>query len=561
MSNAPSAPPAAPPTPRRGRWPWQRSFQARIVFAYGAVFAAVLALFTVWVGRVIYDTQLNAAEHDLEVVAFLAANALEDPLSGYASEFDQYRRWAEQSGKNDEGESEHSGDGEEADGLPLLRSPTPVAPPEIVLPRLQQVAALYANDAQARVTILDTGGHVLADSHHPAAAVANQGQQVEVAAALAGVEEHAVRPDPFTGEPALYAAAPIQQGNQVLGTAQVSRPVQAIMAGINTMLVSLAGAAILALALATGLAIWIGRRLVQPIQSLERAALAAARGDLTHTVPVTSADEIGALAAAFNYMVGEVRSLLEQQRAFVANASHELRTPLANIKLRSEALRSLGNADPALTARYVAEIDGEADRLARLANDLLNLAQIEESGAPQPPRDPVSLDGMLRDAAVVMQLRAEQAGLTFIVDLAADLPPVRVDPDQVEGVVLNLLDNALKYTPAGGRVVLRAAVQGDELQVRVEDSGPGIPPADLPHIFDRFYRVDKVRSRRSRGQNGLGSGAGLGLSIARALVERNGGRIWVEPAPEGGSVFAVAFPVGSRADRLPRTLDDFRNPT
>ena len=131
----------------------------------------------------IYATQLDAAEHDLEVVAFLAANALEDPLSGYASEFDKYRQWAEQSSKGDEREQEHGNDGKEEDGIPA-RPPTPlptaVQAPEIVLPRLQQVAALYANDAQARVTILDTQGDVLADSHYPAAAVANQGKQVEI---------------------------------------------------------------------------------------------------------------------------------------------------------------------------------------------------------------------------------------------------------------------------------------------------------------------------------------------------------------------------------------------
>ena len=506
----------------------------------------------------IYDTQLNAAEHDLEVVAFLAANALEDPLSGYASEFDKYRQWAEQSSKGDESEQEHGNDGEEEDGIPTrppAPPPTPVPSPEIVLPRLQQVAALYANDAQARVTILDTQGDVLADSHHPAAAVANQGKQVEVVAAVAGVEEHAVRPDPFTGDPALYAAAPIQQGNQVLGVAQVSRSVAAVTASANSLLMSLAGAAVLALLVATGLAIWLGRQLVQPIRNLERAALAAARGDLTHTVPVTTADEIGALAAAFNYMVSEVRSLLAQQRAFVANASHELRTPLTNIKLRSEALRSLGNEDPALTARYVAEIDGEADRLARLANDLLNLAQIEETGAPQAPPAAVALDGVLRDAAVIMQLRAEQAGVTFTVDLAADLPPVCVDPDQVEGVVLNLLDNALKYTPAGGQVVLHAAVLGDELQVKVVDSGPGIPPADLPHIFDRFYRVDKVRSRRSRGQNGLGSGAGWGFpSPGRWWSATAGGSGWSQQWVGGvclgwGFRFAAAA-LGDKLDAL-----------
>jgi len=533
------------PAALRSRWPWQRSFQLRIIFAFGSVFLLVLTLLTVWIGRTVYQTYLDAAEHELEVEAFLAANALEDPLSGYTAEFDQYRNWAE--AKDEDKHSDESHDDEEENNATPgegQASAAANAPASIMLPRLQSVAEVYARDSETRVTILNVNGDALADSHHAAQAIPNQLAQPEVLSALAGMEREDVRADDQTGRLTLYAAAPIQQGATMLGVVQMSQRLEDAIADARSLLLSVIAAAVVAQALFVMLAVWLARQLVQPVREMETAAIAAAGGDLDRRVPVQTADELGALATAFNHMIDEVRDMLERQRAFVANASHELRTPLTNIKLRAEAVRSLGDEEPALTARYVAEIESETDRMTRIANDLLELSHLEGNNSATQPAPPVDLAAHLQRAAAIMQMRAEQAGLALTVAIASPLPPVSVHAEQVEEAVLNLLDNAIKYTPTGGRVLLEAEPGANELRIRVADTGPGIPAEDLPHIFDRFYRVDKVRSRQRGQPAGLGSGAGLGLSITKALVEENGGVISATPAETGGMVFEVSFPVG-----------------
>ncbi len=144
----------------------------------------------------------------------------------------------------------------------------------------------------------------------------------------------------------------------------------------------------------------------------------------------------------------------------------------------------------------------------------------------------------------VMQLQAGRAGVALSLDLPDELPRLGVWPDQLEAVLVNLVDNAIKYTPAGGAVIVQARRLPGLCQIRVTDTGPGIPAADLPHIFDRFYRVDKARSRRGQTEPGLGSGAGLGLSIVKTLVEQNGGTIRAESEAGTGSMFVVEFGAG-----------------
>ncbi len=513
------------------RWPWQRSLQSRIAFTYGAVFLVTLALLLVRIGQVVYRAQIEEAEHNLELDAFLAANALEDPLNGYAAEFEAYAVW--------EMEHEEEAGEEPSEYLPL--SASALTESNRVAERLQQIASVYAADIGARVTILDPRGHVVADSAYPFYQVPNQLQQLEVQTALQGEEQHDIRIDPFTGQTTLYVAAPIQQGSQILGIVQLSRPMQAIHASIRALLLRLAGTGLVSLLLVTLLGIWIGRRLARPVRELERAALAIAQGDFEQQVPVQTRDELGALAQAFNHMVAQVRRMMEQQRLFVANASHELRTPLTNIKLRTEALLHGGQEDPALRQRYLAEIDAEADRLGRLANVLLDLSRLDESSDDSPPPEPVNIAPNLLSVARAMRLRTNRAGLRFQALIPEELP-LRVWPDQVEAILVNLLDNATKYTPQGGEVRLQVRLLDGRCQIRVEDTGPGIPEEELPHIFERFYRMNKARSRH-QAQGGIGSGAGLGLSIVKTLVERNGGRIWVESQAGEGSAFVVEFPL------------------
>jgi signal transduction histidine kinase len=503
-----------------------------MVLAFGGAFLLILTALTFWLGRAVYSTYLDAARHDLEVAAFLAANALEDPLSGYAAEFEQYQQWEERREEEDDGNRKRT------------PTPIPVRPPrpDIVLPRLQSVADVYANDAGARVTILDSAGRPVVDSDYVITQLGAQGDYAEVSAAIGGGELTTIRADAFTGAPTLFAAAPIQQGSEILGIVQLSKPMRVVDEKARALLMTIALAGLAAVLASTVLAVWISRQLVRPVVRLEQAALAAAEGDLTRQVPVQTSDELGALARAFNFMVGEVRTLLDQQRAFVANASHELRTPLTNIKLRIEAVRSLGQESPDISARYLQEIESEADRLTRLANALLDLSHLE-GGPLKPPEQAVDLAPVLHDAAAIMQLRAQQTGIALEVDAPQTLAPVKVHPDHVEEAVVNLLDNAIKYTPASGKVTLSARVEGGALVITVADTGSGIPPEDLPYIFDRFYRVDKVRSRSRSAKAGIGSGAGLGLSIAKQLVEQNNGRLQVESTPKTGAIFVVSFPL------------------
>ena len=487
------------------------------------------------VGRVVYQAALDEAQHTLEVEAFLVANALEDPRSGYAAEFEAFGQW----------ETEHGDEHDENAGTVPLGQSLAAHPTQ----RLQGLAALFAGDSGSRVAILDPQGTVVADSVSPFYSVPNQLKQPEVQAALRGADPSLsageVRVDSQSGHRALFAAAPIQLANRVLGIVQISRPVSAVVATIRPLLVSLAVAGLLALVVATLLGIGLSRRLVRPVHRLEEAALAMARGDLQQQVPVETPDELGKLAIAFNVMAREVRQSFAQQRAFVANASHELRTPLTNIKLRSEALLGGAANDTRVRDRYLVEIDREADRLGRLASALLDLSRLDEAGPMQAPATLINIRPVLLPVVEAIAPRASQAGLNLVADISDSLPGVRVRSEDLEAIAVNLLDNALKYTPTGGTVRLAAQANGSRCQIRVEDSGPGIPPDDLPHIFERFYRVDKARSRQS-GPNGetAGSGAGLGLSIVQALVEENGGTIEVESVEGQGTTFTVELSTG-----------------
>ncbi len=553
MKSTERTPPSAPPP---GRWPWQRSLQYRIVLTYGLVFLAVLILLGVVVGQIIYTTQLDAAEHDLELAAFLTANALEDPLSGFSEEFDQYEKW-ERGREDDEDEREDDDDDEEeeedeederdtsaqkaADGSD---DPTIGTNNSISLPRLLQLAVQSANDTSAHVTILDIHGNAVADSLYPITDVTNQLQQIEVQSAIAGTEQHEVRTDPLSGEQMLYAAAPIQQGTHLLGVVQMSRTTDEIMEEIWSVETKLIMAGLIAFFVSAALGILISRRLVKPVRQLEAAAIVTASGDFSHQVDINRSDELGALAYAFNYMVYELRRMVEQQRAFVANASHELRTPLTNIKLRSEILLSVDDMEPELVERYLTEIDSEADRLSRLAAILLDLSRLEQTYQPEQSEQMVEIRPVVTSVTGMMQLRAEQKKVLLSTDLPENLPSLRIHPEHLDAILINLIDNAIKYTPAAGEVVVTAQSDGNEVSLSVQDSGPGIPETDLPRIFDPFYRVDRARSRQRSVYAGTGSGTGLGLGIVKTLVEQNGGRIEVETGLKG-SRFMVFFPAGA----------------
>jgi two-component system phosphate regulon sensor histidine kinase PhoR len=239
-----------------------------------------------------------------------------------------------------------------------------------------------------------------------------------------------------------------------------------------------------------------------------------------------------------------VRRLETVRRDFVSNISHELRTPLASLKALTETLQDGAISDPEAADRFLSRISTEVDALTQMAQELLDLSRIE-SGQVELERKPVAPLKLLTSAAERMRLQAERAGLALEVVCPPDLPKVQADAPRIEQVLVNLIHNAVKFTPPGGEVVLSAEVVplatlpgepsagGDVVRFAVRDSGAGIPADDVPRIFERFYRVDKSRA---------GGGTGLGLSISRHLVESHGGRIWAESLEGQGSTFYFTIP-------------------
>ncbi len=244
--------------------------------------------------------------------------------------------------------------------------------------------------------------------------------------------------------------------------------------------------------------------------------------------------------------VTELRRLDTARREFVANISHELRAPLAAVKAMVETLQDGALSDANVAGRFLSQINAEVDNLTQLVRELLELSRIE-SGQTELRLAPSNVNEMVHRAVDRLQPQADQQGLQVTVEALPDDPTVVLDEDRVEQVVLNLLHNAIKFTPKGGQIRVRASEALDEssaiLSISVQDTGVGIPEEDLPRIFERFYKVDKARKR--------GEGTGLGLAIAKHIVQAHGGRIWAESTEGKGSTFTFTLPIRQEVEGRP----------
>ncbi|MFZ6026646.1 MAG: sensor histidine kinase [Chloroflexota bacterium] len=278
----------------------------------------------------------------------------------------------------------------------------------------------------------------------------------------------------------------------------------------------------------------LARSFLKPIHALNAATQLVAQGDFENPVPANAKDEIGALARSFNEMIRRLKRARDQRRQMTADIAHELRTPLSLILGHTEAM-SDGVLPP--TPETLSIVYDEAQRLTRLVEDLRTLS-LSETGELSLDRQPVLPAQAFGAIAEIYRSRAEQHEIELDLDIPADLPGILADADRIGQVLRNLLENALRFTPAGGRVSLSVRKVGNGLQLRLQDSGPGIAADDLPHVFERFYRADKARNRQD-------GGSGLGLAIARSLVELHGGKIWAESRPGQGAAFTIWLPAVS----------------
>jgi signal transduction histidine kinase len=288
------------------------------------------------------------------------------------------------------------------------------------------------------------------------------------------------------------------------------------------------GAALLALVVGFLLA----RTLTRPLRALTLATEKMAGGDLNQQVTITSRDEIGELAGSFNRMSREVARANQLRKQMTADIAHDLRTPLTVIAGYVESMR---DGDLAPTPERLDTIYAEIERLQRLVSDLRLLAHTD-AGELRLNLQSLRPKELLESAAASFKLSAEQKGITLTVDVSDDLPLIQADESRMNRVLANLISNALRHTPSGGSVSILATRRDKNILLTIADTGEGIPPADLPHIFDRFYRADKSRADAD------GPSSGLGLAIAKALVEAHGGRIWAESEKRKGTRMRVELP-------------------
>jgi signal transduction histidine kinase len=294
-------------------------------------------------------------------------------------------------------------------------------------------------------------------------------------------------------------------------------------------------AALAAFFTAVGMSIFLTGRIVGSIQQMQRAGERIASGDYSSRIPFHSQDELGDLAHIFNQMAETIEQAEQRRLELIGNVSHELRTPLSGIKVTLQGL--LDDVLPCDPPTLM-QAQREVARLERLVQDLQHLSRVEANQITLNLR-PVKLAERITTAVGRLRPQYEDKGVALVLDLPPDELVVQADRDRIMQVLVNLLGNALQYTPAGGQVTITAWREPRAVFVAVKDTGIGIPPEHLPHIFERFYRVEKSRAR-------TGGGTGVGLTIARHFVEDHGGRIWAtSPGLGQGSTFMFSLPLTS----------------
>lgn len=303
---------------------------------------------------------------------------------------------------------------------------------------------------------------------------------------------------------------------------------------------SFARAGLLAFLVAVVLAVWMGNWIASPLKEIEQSARTLSAGQYQQ-IPVTGPDEVRALAETYNEMVNQVKAFRQSQRDFVANVSHELKTPLTSIQGFSGAMLD-GTVNSESDWRKAAGIiKTEADRMYRLVVDLLDLARFD-AGTLILDKGQLDLERLLKQVGAQLIPQASKAHVNLFLEIEP-LPNCTGDEDRLSQVFTNLVDNALKHTPAGGFVKLKASSEDSTIYVDVIDSGKGIPAEHLPRIFERFYKVD--HSRQNQGS----PSTGLGLAIAQQIVKAHEGKISVRSILGEGTVFTVSIPVTKFDDR------------
>lgn len=337
-------------------------------------------------------------------------------------------------------------------------------------------------------------------------------------------------------------SVPILRGDDLVGVLQSAQSLQLADSTTTRSRNLLIGGAALVFVVASLSALYLTRTAVNPVAEITRTAEAIYRqGDLSRRINVGAGkDDLSALGRTFNRMLDHIEDSVDAQRRFVGDASHELKTPLTVIRGNAELLGRDPSGTDAPAARAITR---EADRMQRIVNDLLGVAELDDPG--ELSFEPVNLRALVVRVLTDLSPMAADRSLTLS---GADTAWVFADADKLERALRNLVQNAITATPDHGVIHLRVSERDHTVAFVVSDNGPGIPAEHLPHVFDRFYRVDPARSR-------AGGGTGLGLTIVRSVAETHGGGVQARQADLGGAEFELRLPASRPPDDAPSGLD------
>lgn len=352
---------------------------------------------------------------------------------------------------------------------------------------------------------------------------------------------------PYYEENMLIVGVPLSRTDGTLGgTVMINAPLENIDSFLQHIYYYIATAGLVAFLIAVLIANRLAGNIVRPLKSMQQTAAAMARGDYSAQVQVQTQDEVGDLARTLNSLGKDLADFMRQaetmdkmRRDFVANVSHELRTPLTIMRGYNEALLDGTISDPNQAAKYHQVMRDETVRLEKLIAELLDLSALQSS-RPVMAMEPVALDEVVDNVCTLLQQRSADKGVKLTADINAGDPLVITgDGDRLTQLVLILVDNALKFTPEGGKVIVGLMAKNESIILTVADTGKGIPQADLPYIWERFYKGDKSRAR-SEG------GTGLGLAIAREIISKHGGSAEVTSDLGQGTTFRIVFPLNQQ---------------
>ena len=400
-----------------------------------------------------------------------------------------------------------------------------------------QVMELLDVTPLTRMLVTDPSGLILYDTSEDDNAAGRYALLAEVRTALDG--RTAFYCSYTGGEFVSRAAVPVVSGSGVLGAVYLyerddeqGEIILGLQRNMLTMSLAFGGVGIIVIFI-------MAATLTHRIKRLAAAVGVVRSGDYAYRVNVRGNDEISELSDEFNILTGRLESTEEARRRFVSDASHELRTPLAAIRLLSDSIAQSDNMDDATMREFVADIGSEAERLQRITEKLMNLTKLD-AGVTQRQREAVDVRLVAQRTLHLLEPLAAAQDVAIVTEFPEnDSCTVMASADDLYQIIFNLAENGVKYNVPGGEVRLSLRRDGKNVVLTVADTGIGIPPSDIDSIFERFYRVDKARSRAS-------GGSGLGLAIVHDAVVANGGVIEVSLPDEGGTRFTVTFPAVRR---------------